>query len=209
MEVYSKDNNTNESFLRLFAITVFTVFPLWYVCEIFKTGSLEMILMRYGNILPFVILFLILDCYFVFYMIKPSKPYKAKLLKKEFEMYEGEQITNMVFKLEYKKKPYEINPTEIRCYSKGKNKLKINEYYSLSMKEFSWRPKYVQNLLTNKSSNKKIFSLLDVLILTVFLELLLCVYGIVRYPKYIQTYICIAIFWGIILYKMLDIKSKK
>lgn len=82
----------------------------------------------------------------VFLFIKPPKDFKAKLVSKKIETYNGQEITYMKFKIMNKNNVSTATPLQYRCYTYGKNDLIENNFYLIKVKEFNWKIKSVYEL---------------------------------------------------------------
>lgn len=82
----------------------------------------------------------------IFLFIKPPKDFKAKLVSKKAETYNGQEITYMKFKIMNKNDVSTATPLQYRCYTYGKNDLIENNFYLIKVKEFNWKIKSVYEL---------------------------------------------------------------
>ena len=165
-----------------------------------------------GIAVLFSLVFLGFGIYFVYALIKRPKAYRATLVNKKIETYNGEQITYMEFSTEKEQEDDYISP-DYTCYTIGDNDLVVGSEYSLRIKEYNWEPKYVEEIDNSYEAEKKgkvkdklpTASLGPVYIAIAFIvggTALLCVIGAIMYPEYLATYLTIGVICGYALYKM-------
>lgn len=85
--------------------------------------------------------------------IKPPKDFKAKLISKKTETYNGKEITYMKFKIICKNDAPTATPLLYKCFTYGNNDLIENNFYLIKVKEFNWKIKSVHTL-ENDFENK-------------------------------------------------------
>lgn len=79
-------------------------------------------------------------------LIKPPKNFKAKLISKKNETYNGKKITYMKFEIIYKGNAPTTTPLLYRCFTYENNDLVENNFYLIKVKEFNWKIKSVYQL---------------------------------------------------------------
>lgn len=79
-------------------------------------------------------------------LVKPPKNFKAKLVSKKTDTYNGQQITYMKFVVENKNKVNTPDILTYRCFTYGENDLIEKNMYLIKVKEFNWKIKSVNNL---------------------------------------------------------------
>lgn len=178
----------------------------------FKSGkSFIDALASFGITLLFAIIFFGFSMYFIYALIKRPKGYKAKLVNKKVETYNGKQITYMEFNTEKEREQEEdFISADYKCYTIGENNLIVGNDYSLIIKEFNWEPKYVEEINNSyeQTKNKVSSKVPNMTMSPVFFSvglifgglLFLCVLGIIMYPQYTSTYIIFGIFCGTSLF---------
>lgn len=216
MKVYIKKENRFPIPIRIIIIIIFLSFSIGIFIAFLKSEkSFIDVLSSFGIELLFAIIFLVFSIYFIYALIKKPKSYKAKLVNKIVETYNGKQITNMQFKTEKEKEQEEdFIPSIYNCYTIGENNLIVGNYYSLKIKEFNWEPKFVEEINNSyeNSKNKVTTKVPNMNMSPVFFSLglifsgliLLCLLGIIIYPQYIITYIIFGIFCVVALFKTFD-----
>ena len=214
MRVYMKkeDKNTN---LTVFILTIiflsFSVSLLIYL--IVNKKSFIDALKLYGSVLIFVIIFLSFSIYFIYYLIKRPKSYKAKLIKKSSEIYNGKLITYMKFIVP--KAGEKEDFFEFECYTIGENNLILDKEYSLKIKELNWEPKCVeelqsvQNSLKNKVPTITLFPVHILIELIFGSDLFFCILGLIMYPQYAVIYIIGGVFLAGALYTIFKLKNRQ
>ncbi len=212
MKVYVKKEDKNTMIPRIIVTIVFLSVSVGIFIAFFKSGkSFIDALASFGITLLFAIIFLGFSMYFIYALIKRPKGYKAKLVNKKVETYNGKQITYMEFKTEKEREQEEdFIPADYKCYTIGENNLIVGNNYSLRIKEFNWEPKYVEEINNsyengiNKVSSKVPNMTMSPVFFSVGLIfgglLFLCILGIIMYPQYTSTYIMFGILCGVALF---------
>lgn len=164
---------------------------------------------EFGIAIPFAFIFFIIGiCIFVI-LFKPAKEYKLRLISKKEQAYNGMIITYMVFSGDKEKEVFDdLIDTDYKCYTIGQNDLVVNDDYSVKIKEFNCCPKYVEALNSCENNKTKDFvpmsiSLITIPIVACGIIILLCIIGMIIYPKYILEYGIFGLIDSIILYRVI------
>lgn len=91
-------------------------------------------------------LFIVFSLYIVYFLLKPTKYYKAKLIHKEIQTYDDENVHYMIFEL---CDPLSDASERIACFTKEENNFMENQYYAVKLKEAFdkiYRVEYMQNM---------------------------------------------------------------
>lgn len=212
MKVYVKKSDKSTMIPGIIVTILFLSFSIGiFIAGITSGKSFIDVLASLGITLVFAIIFFGFGVCFVYALIKRPKGYKAKLVNKKVETYNGKQITYMEFNTEKEREQEEdFISADYKCYTIGENNLVVGNDYSLKIKEFNWEPKYVEEInnsyeqTKNKVANKVPNMTLSPVFLAVGLifggNLLLCILGIIMYPQYTSTYIMVGIFFGVALF---------
>ena len=212
MRVYVKKEDKNTMIPRIIVTIIFLSVSVGIFIAFFKSGkSFIDALASFGITLLFAIIFFGFSMYFIYALIKRPKGYKAKLVNKKVETYNGKQITYMEFNTEKEREQEEdFISADYKCYTIGENNLIVGNDYSLIIKEFNWEPKYVEEINNSyeQTKNKVSSKVPNMTMSPVFFSvglifgglLFLCVLGIIMYPQYTSTYIIFGIFCGTSLF---------
>lgn len=229
MKVYVKKGEKPPIFFGIFAIMWFLMFAFLGFNGVFNNEMpFSTALALHGDAFVFSILFFGLGMFFIFYLLKRPKAYKAKLISKKIEIYDGKQITYMEFSAQKEKEQEEdfISP-DYKCYTIGENNLVIGNYYALKIKEFNWKPRYVEELQINQEDEEKLkltkntkkekvaskvpntnLSIVSFIIAFSLIALiLLCILELKLYPEYQTEYIVAIIFFAIALYRTFKVSK--
>ena len=182
-----------------------------FIAGITSGKSFIDVLASFGITLVFAIIFFGFGIYFLYALFKRPKGYKAKLVNKKIETFNGKQITYMEFNTKKEREQEEdFISSNYKCYTIGENNLVVGNNYSLKIKEFNWEPKYVEEIndsyegKKNKVKSKVPNMTLSPVFLAVGLVfgglIFLCILGIIMYPEYTSTYIMFGIFCAIALF---------
>lgn len=107
----------------------------------------------YGMSILWGITFAFMYFTIIFLFVKPPKKFKAKLVSKKTDTYNGREITYMKFSIENKKNVSTTIPLKYRCFTYDENDLIVGSYYLVKIKEFNWKIRKVENL-ENDIENK-------------------------------------------------------
>lgn len=140
MRVYVKKEDKNTMIPGIIVTIIFLSFSIGvFIAGITSGKSFIDVLASFGITLLFAIIFFGFGIYFVYALIKRPKRYKAKLVNKKNETYNGKQITYMEFSTQKEREQEEdFVPSDYRCYTIGENNLIVGNVYSLRIKEFNW-----------------------------------------------------------------------
>lgn len=216
MRVYTKKEDRSSMVPGVIATIFFLAFSIGIFIAFFSSKeSFIDTLSALGIALLMAIVFFVLSMYFICYLIKRPRGYKAKLINKKFETYNGKQITYMEFSTLHEGEDEEGQDedsmeADYKCYTIGDNNLITNRDYSLRIKEFNWEPKYVEEIdnsyvsKKNKVANKiPNVSLSPLFFVMGFFEagmLFFCILGIILYPQYISTYLAFGALFSFALF---------
>ena len=212
MRVYVKKEDKNTMIPGIIVTIVFLSFSIWiFIAGITSDKSFIDVLVSFGIPLVFAIMFFGFGMYFLYALFKRPKGYKATLVNKKIETFNGKQITYMEFNTEKEREQEEDDiSSDYQCYTIGENNLVVGNDYSLKIKEFNWEPKYVEEINDSYEDKKnKVKSKVPNMTLSpVFLAvglifgglLFLCILGIIMYPEYTSTYIMVGIFCAVALF---------
>ena len=208
MRVYVKKED-KISMIPIIIVTItFLSFSIGVFISVITSGkSFIDVLASFGITLLFAIIFFGFGMCFVYTLIKKPKEYRAKLVNKKNETYNGKQITYMEFNTQKEREQEEdFIFTNYRCYTIGENNLIVGNDYSLRIKEFNWKPKYVEeinnfyekrkNKIANKVPNMTMPSAFFLINLIFAGVLFFCILGIIMYPEYAHIYLLVGIFSG-------------
>lgn len=135
-------------------------------------GSFIDFITEYGfSILCFIAFaFVFLFIYFciIFLFVKPPKNFKAKLISKKSDIYDGKEITYMNFLIQNKNNMATSTPLKYRCFTYNDNDLVEGNYYLIKVKEFNWKIKEVDVLEQNFDNKLNGFSLFIPFLLILF-----------------------------------------
>lgn len=209
VRVYVKKEEKNAIIEGIVITIGFLAVSIYIFINFFKSGkTLIDALASFGTLLLFAIIFFAFSIYFIYFLIKRPRGFKAKLIDKKIENYNGQQITYMKFRVQKEREQaIDFIRSEYNCYTIGENNLIVENEYVLRIKEWNWEPKYVEELESN-TSNKVASKVPNMTMSPVFFSiglisggmLFLCILGLVLYPQYAFTYIITSIFSGIGLY---------
>lgn len=196
MRVYVKKKDKKSMIPGLIVTIIFTVFPICVLIGLINSKK-ELIdaLIEYGSVIVFAIIFLGFGLFFVYSLIKSPKGYKATLVTKKSQTYNGKQITYMKFSTQKEKEQDDdFISTNYYCYTFGENDLIINKNYSLKIKEYNWEPKYVEELTEEnnvlKSAAVNGSNIAFLIVGSIFAGLaLLSILGLIIWPHYFIAYI--------------------
>lgn len=212
MRVYVKKEDKNTMIPGIIVTIVFLSVSIGiFIAGITSGKSFIDVLASFGITLVFAIIFFGFGMYFLYALFKRPKGYKAKLVNKKIETFNGKQITYMEFNTEKEREQEEdFISADYKCYTIGENNLVVGNNYSLKIKEFNWEPKYVEEIndsyedKKNKVKSKVPNMTLSPVFLAVGLVfgglIFLCILGIIMYPEYTSTYIMFGIFCGAALF---------
>lgn len=209
MRVYTKKEDRSSMLPGVIATIFFLSFSIGIFIAFFKSEeSFIDTLSTLGIALLLAIVFFVLSIYFIFYLFKRPKGYKAKLINKKNETYHGKQITYMEFSTLYEDE--DSMEADYKCYTFGDNNFITNRVYSLRIKEFNWEPKYVEEIDYSYVSkkNKVASKIPNVTLSPVFLAmgfieagmLFFCILGLILYPQYMSTYLAFGTLFGFALF---------
>ena len=212
MRVYVKKEDKNTMIPGIIVTIIFLSVSVGIFIAFFKSGkSFIDALASFGITLLFAIIFFGFSMYFIYALIKRPKGYKAKLVNKKVETYNGNQITYMEFNTEKEREQEEdFISADYKCYTIGENNLIVGNDYSLRIKEFNWEPKYVEEINNSyeQTKNKVASKVPNMTMSPIFFSvglifgglLFLCILGIIMYPQYTSTYIMFGIFCGVAIF---------
>lgn len=212
MKVYVKKEDKNTMIPGIIVTIIFLSVSVGIFIAFFKSEkSFADALASFGVTLVFAIIFFGFSMCFIYALFKWPKGYKAKLVNKKIETYNGRQITYMKFKTEKESEQEEdFISSDYRCYTIGENNLIVGNDYSLRIKEFNWEPKFVEeinnsykrpkNKVTSKVPNMTISPVFFSVGLFFGVLIFLCILGIIRYPQYTSTYIMFGTFCSAALF---------
>jgi len=212
MRVYVKKEDKNTMIPGIIVTIIFLSFSIGvFIAGITSGKSFIYVMASFGITLLFAIIFFGFGICFVYALIKRPKGYKAKLVNKKNETYNGKQITYMEFSTQKEREQEEdFIPSDYSCYTIGENNLIVGNDYLLRIKEFNWEPKYVEeindsyentkNKVASKVPNMTMSPIFFSVGLIFFGLLFLCILGIIMYPEYTSTYIIFGIFSGAALF---------
>ena len=212
MKVYVKKEDKNTMIPGIIVTIIFLSVSVGIFIAFFKSEkSFADALASFGVTLVFAIIFFGFSMCFIYALFKWPKGYKAKLVNKKTETYNGRQITYMKFKTEKESEQEEdFISSDYRCYTIGENNLIVGNDYSLRIKEFNWEPKFVEeinnsykrpkNKVTSKVPNMTISPVFFSVGLFFGVLIFLCILGIIRYPQYTSTYIMFGTFCSAALF---------
>lgn len=220
MKIKVKDRNYEDLIGMTILIIVFSFFAIAIICCcIFSEGTFFEKSLMYFMPLLFALLFFLVVIYSIINIFKKPVEYKAKLIKKEYKKYKFKYITEMTFKI--RDKDYEdtlVKYEKFVCYTKGENDLIENNTYSIGIKEFDWRVKYITENI-NETLLKKMpepAMWLVILLIDLFLlNFIIC--SLVLIFKYKLEYFVVAVgmiafcsfgIWYSIKYYINNIKMK-
>lgn len=121
----------------------------------------------WGITFAFIILFVYFTIIFLF--VKPPKKFKAKLVSKKTDTYNGREITYMKFTIENKKKVSTTTPLKYRCFTYDENDLTEGNYYLVKIKEFNWKIREVENLENDIENKLPVVSLFIPFLMILFI----------------------------------------
>lgn len=182
-----------------------------FIAGITSGKSFIDVLASFGITLLFAIIFFGFGMYFLYALFKRPKGYKATLVNKKIETFNGKQITYMEFNTEKEREQEEdFISADYKCYTIGENNLVVGNDYLLRIKEFNWEPKYIEEINNSyeQKKNKVASKVPNMTMSPVFFslglffggQLFLCILGIIMYPQYTSTYIMFGIFCGAALF---------
>lgn len=212
MKVYVKKEDKDTMIPGIIVTIIFLSISVGIFIAFFKSEkSFVDALASFGITLIFAIIFFVLSMFFIYALFKLPKGYKAKLVNKKNEIYNGRQITYMEFNTEKEKEQEEdFISSDYKCYTFGENNLIVGNDYSLKIKEFNWEPKFVEEINDSyeKPKNKVASKVPNMTMSPVFLSvglifgglIFLCILGIITYPQYTSTYIMFGTFCGVALF---------
>ncbi len=212
MKVYVKKEDKNTMIPGIIVTIIFLSVSVGIFIAFFKSEkSFVNALASFGITLVFAIIFFGFSMYFIYALFKRPKGYKAKLVNKKIETYNGRQITYMEFNTEKEREQEEdFISSDYRCYTIGENNLIVGNDYSLRIKEFNWEPKFIEEINNSYESpkNKVASKVPNMTMSPVFFSvglifgglIFLCILGIIMYPQYTFTYIMFGTFCGVALF---------
>ena len=219
MKVYVKKEDKDTMIPGIIITIIFLSISVGIFISFFKSEkSFVDTLASFGNTLVGAIIFFGFSMYFIYILFKRPKGYKAKLVNKKIETYNGRQITYMKFKTEKESEQEEdFISSDYRCYTIGENNLIVGNDYSLRIKEFNWEPKFVEEINNSyESSKNKVASKVPNMTITPVSfsvglifggSIFFCILGIIMYPQYTPTYIMVGIFCGAALFMTFKISK--
>lgn len=205
MKVYVKKEDKNTMIHGLIVTIMFLSISAGIFIDFFKSKK------SFDDVFFAIIFFGGFSMYLIYALLKWPKGYKAKLVNKNIETYNGKQITYMEFNTEKKREQAEdFISSDYRCYTIGENNLIVGNDYLLRIKEFNWEPKFVEEINNSyESSKNKVASKVPSMTMSpVFFSIgliwsgliFLCILGIIKYPQYTASYITFGTFAGVALF---------
>lgn len=201
MRVYVKKRDKNPFLMIIILGIIFTGFGvITYIVFTKSERPFIEVFSDYGIMLPFGFIFFIIGIYIIANLFKPAKKYKLRLISKKQQVYKGKIITYMGFSGDKEKEvSNDLVDADYKCFTIGENNLKVDNDYSVKIKEFNWCPKSVEELDHYKNDDSKKYiprslPLITISIVFCGVIILLCIIGMILYPKYILEYVI----WGII-----------
>ena len=214
MRVYVKKEDKNTMIPGIIVTILFLSVSIGiFIAAITSGKSFIDVLASFGIKLVFAIIFFGFGMYFLYALFKRPQGYKATLVNKKIETFNGKQITYMEFNTEKEREQEEdFISSDYKCYTIGENNLVVGNNYSLKIKEFNWEPKYIEEINDSYEKNKNIVKskIPNMTLAPVFLalelifggSLFLCILGIIMYPEYTLTYIIVGIFCAVTLFRI-------
>ena len=211
MKVYTKKEDRGTIIPGVIITIVLLSFPIGMaIINNQSEKSFIDILVSLVTAFPLNLIFLMGLC-LLFAFIKKPKYYKAKLISKKTETYNGKQITYMDFGTRKKKEQEEdLISSHYKCFTVGGNNLVVGNDYLLGIKESSWRPVFVEEA-NNSLKIKKVkakeevpnssYSPVFLFVGIMFGGLLLfCAMCAIMYPQYAFSYYLCGLFCAAALF---------
>ena len=208
MKVYVKKSDKNTMIPGIIVTIVFLSFSIGMFISVITSGkSFNDVLAAAGILLIAAIMFFGFGMFFVYALFKRPKGYKAKLINKISETYNGKQITYMEFQTQKEQEQEEdFIPSDYNCYTIGENNLIVGNDYSLKVKEINWEPKFVEEISNSseKTKNKVADKVPNMTMTPIFLavgvffggDVLFAILGIIKYPQYTYIYMLVGFLCG-------------
>lgn len=157
MKVNVKKEDKNSIAVVIFVIGILLSFSIGIFIAFFKSEktSLVDVLNLFQTLLLFAICFFCISMSIFCYLFKSPRAYRAKLVSKKTEIYDGKQITYMEFYVERDKNlKLDIMPYTYKCYTTFENNLIVGNDYVLKIKEFNYEPKMVEEFNSSYENSK-------------------------------------------------------
>lgn len=210
MRVYVKKRDRSPFLMSIILGIIFTCFGvITYIVFTKSERPFIEVFSDYGIMIPFGFVFFIIGVYIIANLFVPAKKYKLRLISKKEQVYKGKIITYMGFSGNKEKEVFDdLIDADYKCYTIGQNDLVVGDDYCVKIKEFNWCPKSVEtldNYNDNKTKEHVPMSIPLITIPIVFcgIMILLCIIGMILYPKYIFEYITFSLVDGVVLYLIL------
>lgn len=209
MKVYVKKRDKNPFLMSIILGIIFIAFGvITYIVFTKSERPFIEVFSDYGIMIPFGFIFFIIGVYIIVNLFRPAKKYKLRLISKKEQVYKGKIITYMGFSGNKEKEVFDdLIDADYKCYTIGQNDLVVGNDYSVKIKEFNWCPKSVETL-DNFNDNKAkehvpiSISLITIPIAFCGIMILLCIIGMILYPKYILEYAIWGVINSVILYSI-------
>lgn len=202
-KVYIKREDYDSNMPRYLIFIFFFSIGILVFKNCLNAGSYEKVIESIiGNGIVLAFLFGVSIFLIYFYLKKPHL-YAGTLREKIIEEYKGKKITYMIFDtVKEAVSSFDLIDTEYRCYTIGENDLKEGSVYVVGIKEFDWRPKFVEPIGDKDQEKMKIPTTNNKIVIYIVLgffayQFFLCIYGIIKYPEYTGTYLIVAAFLAV------------
>lgn len=208
MKVYVKKRDKSPFLMGIILGIIFIGFGvITYIVFTRRERPFIEVFSDYGIMIPFGFIFFIIGIYIIVNLFRPAKKYKLRLTSKKEQVYNGKIITYMGFSGDKEKEVFDdLIDADYKCYTIGQNNLVVGDDYIVKIKEFNWCPKSVKALDDYKNDTKEhvpiSISLITIPIAFCGIMILLCIIGMILYPKYILEYAIWGVINSVILYSI-------
>ena len=220
MKVFVKKEDKMQSLVTNIIVTIiFIVAPSCVYYSFFKGLSsgkdIAELLSAYAVLLLFATIFFVIGLVLLFILLRGPKKYRATLVEKVRETYEGEEVDYMTFYVINQKSKSEDNKImEYKCYTPENNNLVQGCDYTIKVWDYTYEIKSVEvEALDNsvveaepegselKASLKGSINIVYLIVGIFFAgQLAICILGIILYPEYLVAYIGVGSFFAIGVY---------
>ena len=188
--------------ILIFILGVLPILYFYYTTILYRTWAEWF--SKCAVMIPFFIIFLGGTVFFIVMIFKRPKKFNAILLEKKINK---EGILELFFEVKGYQKQY------LSCLVEKDNDFNVGEYYLLTIKEVFEMILYIEdnnNEKSNDTSFERIinhkdfplyFGVLAVEFVLLFL-IVLCIIGLILYPKYFYIYIIVAIILILTLFRV-------
>ncbi len=206
MKVFTKKEDKMQSLpVNIVVMLIFVIVPSLLYYSFFKKLSngadIAQLLSGYAMVLFVATIFFIIGLVLLFIFLRGPKKYKATLIEKKRETYEGKEIDYMTFEVIEESADLADDYSQYNCYTYESNNLIEGHEYIVKIWGFTYDLTSVEmefdDSVELKKHLKKAFKLniLTIILGAFFVGLfVISILGMIFFPEYTTVYVAFAIF---------------